>query len=145
MISKEGQFNYQSLKVQNSWTAQFLGICFWSVKGNYVIEITLMLTPLISYWSNFVGYGESVRTPLYPTKPRLAIRERNSLITVIQDKINVHYFLQLMSIGLAWKSISKSNEKFINHKYETLLLSWTPFKGQSISERLFDVLTFPKD
>ena len=37
------------------------------------------------------------------------------------------YFLQLMSVGLAWKSAAKSNVKLVYQKYATLfLLSWVP-------------------
>ena len=32
-----------------------------------------------------------------------------------------------MSMGLAWKSAAKSNEKIVNQKYATLFLSWMPF------------------
>ena len=32
-----------------------------------------------------------------------------------------------MSVGLAWKSAAKSNEKLIIQKYATLFLSWMPF------------------
>ena len=32
-----------------------------------------------------------------------------------------------MSVGLAWKSAAKSNEKLVNEKYATLFLSWMPF------------------
>ena len=32
-----------------------------------------------------------------------------------------------MSVGLAWKSAGKSNEKLVNQKYATLFLSWMPF------------------
>ena len=39
---------------------------------------------------------------------------------------NFHYFLQLMQVGLAWKSAAKSNEKL---KYETKFLSRMPFIG----------------
>ena len=82
---------HKSLNNCFRWLFHFFGIFFWSVKGNYVIEITLMLTPLISYRSNFVGYGESVWTPLYPTKPRLAIREKNILIKVNLTKIKTMF------------------------------------------------------
>ena len=52
---------------------------------------------------------------------------QKSLIKGIQDKNSVHYFLQLMSVGLAWKSVAKSDEKLVNQKYATLFLSWMPF------------------
>ena len=32
-----------------------------------------------------------------------------------------------MSVGLAWKSAAKINEKLVNQKYATLFLSWMPF------------------
>ena len=32
-----------------------------------------------------------------------------------------------MSVGLAWTSAAKSNEKLDNQKYATLFLSWMPF------------------
>ena len=34
-----------------------------------------------------------------------------------------------MSVGLAWKSAAKSNEKLVNQKYVTLFLSWRPFNA----------------
>ena len=67
---------------------------------------------------------------------------QKSLIKGIQDKNSVHYFLQLMSVGLAWKSVAKSNEKLVNQKYATLFLSWMPFKDQLISEWLKHSLKF---
>ena len=45
------------------------------------------------------------------------------------DWLIFHYFLQLMSLGLAWKSAAKSNEKLLNQKYATLFLSWMPFSS----------------
>ena len=33
-----------------------------------------------------------------------------------------------MSVGLAWKLATKSNEKLVNQKYETPFLSWMPFE-----------------
>ena len=33
-----------------------------------------------------------------------------------------------MSVGLAWKSAAKSNEKLVNQKYATLFLSWMLLK-----------------
>ena len=44
----------------------------------------------------------------------------------IFDWLIFHYFLQLMSVGLVWKSIAKSNEKLVNQTYATLFLSWMP-------------------
>ena len=38
------------------------------------------------------------------------------------------YFLQLISVGLAWRSAAKSNKKSVNRKFETLFLSWMLFK-----------------
>ena len=38
------------------------------------------------------------------------------------------YFLQLMSVGLAWKLAAKSNERLVNQKYATLFLSWMLFR-----------------
>ena len=40
----------------------------------------------------------------------------------------------LMSLGSAWKSAAKSNEKLVNQKYATLFLSWMPFSTWSGSE-----------
>ena len=37
-----------------------------------------------------------------------------------------HFFLQLMSVGLARKLAEQSNEKLVNKKYETLFLSRMP-------------------
>ena len=34
-----------------------------------------------------------------------------------------------MSVGLAWKSAAKSNDKLVNQKYATLFLSRMPFSG----------------
>ena len=34
-----------------------------------------------------------------------------------------------MSVGLAWKSAAKSNEKLVNQKYAPLFLSWMPFNS----------------
>ena len=36
-------------------------------------------------------------------------------------------FCQLMSVGLAWNSAAKINEKLVNQKYAKLFLSWMPF------------------
>ena len=33
-----------------------------------------------------------------------------------------------MSVGFAWKSAAKSNEKLANQKHATLFLSWMPFR-----------------
>ena len=44
----------------------------------------------------------------------------------IFDWLIFHYFLQLMSVGLAWKSAAKNNEKLVNQKYATLFLTWMP-------------------
>ena len=46
---------------------------------------------------------------------------------IIFDRLIFHYSLQLMSVGLAWKSDAISNEKLVNQKYTTLFLSWMPF------------------
>ena len=35
----------------------------------------------------------------------------------------LHYFLQLMPVGLVWKSAPKINENLVNQKYATLSLS----------------------
>ena len=32
-----------------------------------------------------------------------------------------------MPVGLAWKSVAKSDEKLVNQKYATLFLYWMPF------------------
>ena len=45
----------------------------------------------------------------------------------IVDLLIFHYFLQLMSEGLAWKSAAKSNEKLVYQKYAILFLSWMSF------------------
>ena len=37
-----------------------------------------------------------------------------------------------MSVGLAWKSATKSNEELVNQKYATLFLSWMSFKDLSV-------------
>ena len=49
---------------------------------------------------------------------------------MIFDWIIFYYFLELMSVGLAWKSVAKSNENLVIQKYATLFLSWIPFNNQ---------------
>ena len=49
---------------------------------------------------------------------------------IVFDWLNFHYFLQLMSVGLACKSAAKSDEKLVNQNYKTLFLSWMPLITQ---------------
>ena len=44
------------------------------------------------------------------------------------DWLIFDYFLQLISVRLAWKSAAKSNDKLVNQKYAPLFLSWMPFR-----------------
>ena len=54
-------------------------------------------------------------------------------VCMIFDWLIFDYFLKLMSVGLAWKSAAKSNEKLVNQNYATLFLSWMPLSFQKIS------------
>ena len=51
------------------------------------------------------------------------------------DRLFFDYFLQLLSVGLTWKSVWKSSEKSVNQNYAILFLSWVPF---SHSYRYFE-------
>ena len=46
---------------------------------------------------------------------------------IMFDWLIFHHFLQLMLVGLGWKSTAKSNEKLVNQTYATLFLFWMPF------------------
>ena len=56
---------------------------------------------------------------------------------IIFDWLFFHYFLQLLSVGLAWKSAAKSNENTVNQNYATLFLFWMPFNWQRFHVILF--------
>ena len=65
----------------------------------------------------------------YPWLVGIGLRASKTKIQccIIFDQLIFHYFLQLMSVRLAWKSATKSSETLVNQKYAILFLSWTPF------------------
>ena len=63
------------------------------------------------------------------------IQDKNSAHVqcyIIFDRLIFHYFSQLMSVGLAWKSAAKNNEKLVNQKYATVFLSWLPLMSKIV-------------
>ena len=43
-----------------------------------------------------------------------------------------------MSVGLAWKSAAKSNERLVNQNYAKLFLYWMPFSDGGDKARFGD-------